>query len=177
MKTYAQLFWNLLIVLFFVSLGWFGWQAWNLRTTVAELKARPDITVGSDKRLRKTVDDLEDRLKERATFVFESRTDPLELSRVIISKNIMMDDKNFLAALEKKPRLSCIINGDVPRAIIRLKNKNHVVAPGDRFEGYHVADIGREQVRLSGNGQNLTLRVEAATKDLAKRLSEAHIDF
>ena len=177
MKTYAQLFWNLLIMLFFVALGWFGWQAWMLRQQVGEIKARPDITVGSDKRLRTTVDDLEQRLKDRSTFAFECRTDPLELSRVIISKNIMMDDKNFLAAIEKKPRLSCIINGDVPRAIIRLRNKNHVVASGDRFEGYQVADISREMVRLTGNGESLTLRVEGATKDLAKRISQANFEF
>jgi hypothetical protein len=177
MKTYAQLFWNLLITLFFVAIGWFGWQSWTLHQQVAEIKAQPDITVGTDKRLRNTVDDLEQRLSERATLAFESRIDPLELSRVVISKNIMMDDKNFLAAIEKKPRLSCIINGDVPRAIIRLRNKNHVVASGDRFEGYLVADVGRETVRLAGNGESLTLRVEGATKDLAKRLSEANLQF
>ncbi len=177
MKTYNQLFWNLLITLFFVSIGWFGWQAWGLHQQVAELKAKPDITVGSDQRLQSTVDELEARLKERQTFVFESRIDPLELSRVVISKNIMMDDKNFLAALEKKPRLSCIISGDLPRAIIRLRNKNHVVSAGDRFEGYQVADIGRDQVRLNGNGQSLTLKVEAATKDLAKRLSQGNFEF
>jgi len=176
-KTYVQLFWNLLIAFFFIALAWFGWQTWTLRQTVEELKARPDITVGSDQRLRKTVDELEERLKSRSTFTFESRVDPLELSRVIISKNIMMDDKNFLAALEKRPRLSCIISGETPRAIIRLRNKNHVVAPGDRFEGYQVADIGREQVRLTGNGESMTLRVEAATKDLAKRLSQASLEF
>jgi type II secretory pathway component PulC len=177
MKTYNQLFWNLLIALFFVSLGWFGWQTWGLRGQVAELKAKPDITVGTDKRLQTTVDELENRLKERNVFVFESRSDPLELSRVVISKNIMMDDKNFLAALEKKPRLSCIISGDTPRAIIRLRNKNHVVSAGDRFEGFQVADVGKDQVRLNGNGQSLTLRVEAATKDLAKRLSQGNFDF
>lgn len=177
MKTYNQLFWNLLIALFFVGLGWFGYQTWGLREQVAELKAKPDITVGSDKRLQNTVDELENRLKERTSFVFESRTDPLELSRVVISKNIMMDDKNFLATLEKKPRLSCIISGAVPRAIIRLRNKNHVVSTGDRFEGFQVADIDRDQVRLSGNGQTLTLRVEGATKDLAKRLSQGNLEF
>jgi hypothetical protein len=177
MKTYNQLFWNLLITLFLVSIGWFGWQTWGLRQQVAELKAKPDITVGSDRRLQNTVDDLENRLKARLSFVFESRIDPLELSRVVISKNIMMDDKNFLAAIEKKPRLSCIISGDVPRAIIRLRNKNHVVSTGDRFEGYQVADIDRDMVRLSGNGQSLTLRVEGATKDLAKRLSQGNFEF
>jgi len=177
MKTYSQLFWNLLIALFFVSVAWFGWLTWNLRTQVAELKAKPDITVGTDQRLQATVDELENRLKERNAFVFESRSNPLELSRVVISKNIMMDDKNFLAALEKKPRLSCIISGETPRAIIRLRNKNHVVSAGDRFEGFQVADIGKDQVRLSGNGQSITLRVEAATKDLAKRLSQGNFDF
>lgn len=177
MKTYNQLFWNLLIALFLLALGWFGWESYTLSSTVEELKNKPDITVGKDQRLRKTVDEMEDRLKALDAFTFESRLDPLELSRVVISKNIMMDDKNFLAALEKRPRLSCIIGGETPRAIIRLKNKNHVVSAGDRFEGYQVADIGREQVRLSGNGQSLTLKVEAATKDLAKRLSMASFEF
>lgn len=177
MKTYMQLFWNLLIALFVISCVWYGYETVMLRAKVQELKDQPDITVGTDKRLRKTVDDLETSLKERADFVFVSRADPLELSRVVISKNIMMDDKNFLATIENTPRLSAIISGPVPQAIIRLKNKNHVVKSGDRFEGYMVADIGAESVRLSHGGRTETLKVEAATKDLAKRLSEMNFDF
>jgi len=176
-KTYVQLFWNLLIALFLVACAWFGYETVILRGQVQELKDKPDITVGTDKRLRKTVDELEESLKKRAEFVFTSRNDPLELSRVVISKNIMMDDKNFLATLENTPRLSAIISGPVPQAIIRLKNRNHVVKSGDRFEGYLVAEIGAESVRLNRGGRVQTLRVEAATKDLAKRLSEMNYDF
>lgn len=177
MKTYMQLFWNLLIIGFLVAIGWFGWKTFELRGKVETIKEQPRSTVDGDRRLQKTVDDLESRLKESAEFVFESRNNPLDISRVIISKNIMMDEKNFLATLEKKPRLSCIIQGDLPRAIIRLKNQNHVVTSGDRFEGYQVADITGESVRLTKGGRSLTLQVEAASKDLAKRLSDMNFEF
>lgn len=177
MKTYLQLFWNLLIALFLVACLYYGYETVMLRAKVQELEKKPNISVGTDKRLRQTVDELETSLKERADFVFVSRNDPLELSRVVISKNIMMDDKNFLATIENTPRLSAIISGPEPQAIIRLKNKNHVVKRGDRFEGYQVADIGTENVRLSRGGRTETLRVEGATKDLAKRLSEMNFDF
>ncbi len=175
MKTYVQLFWNLLLAVFVISLLWFAYEVWGLNDKVRTLSKRPDITVGTDKKLRKTVDDLEASLKERAEFVFQSRVDPLELSRVVISKNIMLDDKNFLAVIENKPRLSCVINGPTPMAIIRLKSRNHVVETGDVFEGYKVMDVNQEGVRLKRRGRTFALQVEAASKDLAKRLSE--IDF
>jgi hypothetical protein len=176
-KTYVQLFWNLLIALFVIGCLYFGYETVMLREKVEDLARRPDITVGTDERLRKTVDELETSLKERSDFVFTSRTDPLELSRVVISKNIMMDDKSFLATLENTPRLSAIISGPEPQAIIRLKSRNHVVKAGDRFEGYQVADIGSESVRIHRGGSSQTLRVEAASKDLARRLADLDFDF
>ncbi len=177
MKTYIQLFWNLLILAFLLFIGYFAWESYGLHGKLKDLRDAPKATVGSDKRLQKTVDELEQRLQTHADFVFESRVNPLDISRVIISKNIMMDEKNFLATLEKKPRLSCIVQGETPRAIIRLKNQNHVVSAGDSFDGYQVAEITPESVRITRGGRPLTLKVEGASKDLAKRLSEMNYDF
>jgi hypothetical protein len=176
MKTYNQLFWNLLILLFIGSIGWFAYETFNLRSTVKELQGHNSATaVGTDSRLQRTVDKLEKTLGERAEFVFRSTSDPLELSRVIISKNIMMDNNAFLKALESKPRLSCLIQGETPKAIIRLKNQNHVVTVGDRFDAYKVTRISETGVRLVTGGRALHLKVEAATKDLARRLAD--LDF
>ena len=176
MRTYTQLFWNLLLFLFVVCLLWFSWEAYTLHTKVSELEEHT-IQVGEDKHLRNTVDKLETSLMERSQIVFASSIDPLELSRVIISKNIMLDQTSFMAALETKPRLSCIIDGPNRRAIIRLKNKNHVVGAGDRFEGFQVVSIDADRVTLSRNGRTLPLTVQAASKDLARQLSEMDFDF
>ncbi len=176
MRTYTQLFWNLLLFLFVVCLVWFAWEAYSLHTHVSALE-KHRIQVGEDKDLRRTVDQLETSLMERSQIVFSNNIDPLELSRVIISKNIMLDQTSFMAALETKPRLSCIIDGPTRRAIIRLKNKNHVVAAGDRFEGFEVVSIESDGVTLRRQGRNIPLTVQAASKDLARRLSEMEYDF
>jgi hypothetical protein len=176
MKTYNELFWNLFILIFLVAIGWFSYETYTLRSTVQDLQAhRTSSSVGTDSRLQRTVDELEKTLAERAEFEFTTHNDPLELSRVIISKNIMMDNNAFLKALESKPRLSCLIQGETPRAIIRLKNQNHVVSVGDRFDAFKVSKITDTGVRLLTGGRAIHLKVEAATKDLAKRLAD--LDF
>ena len=88
-----------------------------------------------------------------------------------------MDDKRFMEAIEKRPRLSCIIAGETPRAIIRLKSKNHVVQTGDSFEGYKVKSIAEDQVQLIRWGRTMKLTVQAATKDLARKLSDMNFEF
>ena len=177
MKTYIQLFWNLLLLGFTISILWFAWETWTFHSEVEKLSDMQSTSVSTDKKLQRTVDELEESLKERSELEFKTRIDPLELSRVVISKNIMMDEKNFMAAIEKRPRLSCIIAGETPRAIIRLKNKNHIVVAGDVFEGYKVRAISDDLVKLSRSGRTMNLKVQAATKDLAKRISDMNFEF
>lgn len=177
MKTYSQLFWNLLMLLFVIALGYFGWEGYALNAKVTELSERPQITVGSDKDLEETVDRMENTLADIQSQTFNVTKDPLEITRVVIARNLLLDDKSFLASLESRPRLSCTIKGDNPRAIVRLRSKNHVVGVGDSFEGYRVTAIGDNTISLNRNGQNETLRVQAAAKDIAKRLAEGKLDW
>jgi type II secretory pathway component PulC len=176
-KTYAQLFWNLLMLLFVLALGYFGYEGWTLSQTVNELANRPQITVGSDKDLEETVDRMENTLASIQSQTFNVSKDPLEITRVVIARSLLLDDKSFLASLESRPRLSCTIKGENPRAIVRLRSKNHVVGVGDSFEGYRVMAIGDNSISLNRNGQLETLRVQAAAKDLAKRLASGQLDW
>ena len=177
MKTYSQLFWNLLMLLFVGALLYFGWQGWDLSQKVEELANRPQITVGSDKDLEETVDRMENTLAAIQDQQFDVSKDPLEITRVVIARSLLLDDASFLASLESRPRLSCTIKGESPRAIVRLKSKNHVVSVGDSFEGYRVTAIGDNSISLNRNGRMETLQVQAAPKDIAKRLSSGQLDW
>ncbi len=177
MRTYSQLFWNLLMLLFTLALLYFGWEGYVLQKKVTELENRPSITVGVDRELEETVDKMENNLKAIADTEFELAGNPLETTRVVIARALLLDDASFLASLENRPRLSCTIDGIKPRAIVRLRNKNHVVGVGDSFEGYKVTEIVDNQIKLRRNGRSETLRVEAAGKDLAKKLAEGELDW
>lgn len=177
MKTYAQLFWNLLMLLFVLALAYYGFEAWSLSQKVDELANRPQITVGSDKDLEETVDQMENTLASIQEQTFNVSKDPLEITRVVIARSLLLDDKSFLASLESRPRLSCTIKGEKPRAIVRLRSKNHVVGVGDSFEGYRVMAINDNSISLNRNGQLETLRVQAAAKDIAKRLAAGQLDW
>lgn len=116
--------------------------------------------IGSDRSLLETVQNLENTLRDRISYQFVSKDDPLDLTRVITSQQFLEKlgaDKNDPD--EAVMRLSATVVGadGSAAAVIRYLGSGHVLRVGDEFEGWTVRNINRETLTLARGGETKVL--------------------
>jgi hypothetical protein len=113
----------------------------------------PDQDAVIDSTLINTIDGLEREIEDKRGFVFYVKEDPLKLSRVVIDTAHLSSEGKFKEKEEDRLiRLSATIitANDEPRAVIKYRNKSHIVQIGDAVgDRYKVLDIKPKRVRMS----------------------------
>jgi hypothetical protein len=154
--------WGIMLSLLCAAIIWIGYSDYSM-SKQAEKMRQEKITLGTDPQLEETVNGLEKSLVDRLNYEAKVTLDPLDLTRVIQSKQ-------FLASLGLKEtleqqgrmRLSCTVTGENPSAVIKFMGKSHIVHEGDVFNGFKVDKITTAQAFMSKAGAKLVLVNENA---------------
>ena len=181
MANLNKFLWNILLFLFVVGIFYYGWQTWEFKDQVEQLRIKSEsAVVGTDSLLLTTVTKLERNLKEQSNFEFTlKKNDPLDLTRVVENLKLFDNPQFFADKRERSPRLAATVLGDSPdnnRAIIRLRGKDWVVGPNEWFgdKQYKVLQIRQAEIIVSPRwGGNVVLPLEKAPENRvhAKRKS------
>lgn len=172
MKGRDKLFFNLLTFLMVVVLGLAGWQTREVDKQIKRWKediAKRQERGMRDPALKETVDKLEADLTARMDEKFVLDPDPLDLTRVIKSKDYLKRlGLTEAAATDNRMRLSCtVVGGTKPFAIIKYRGRNHVLAVGGEVSGYKVQEIGINSADLRRGGERLLLKTEKSPETQA----------
>jgi len=172
MKGRDKLFFNLLTFLMLVVLGLVGWQTREVDKQIKRWKediAKRQERGMRDPALKETVDKLEADLTARMEERFVLDPDPLDLTRVIKSKDYLKRlGLTEAAATDNRMRLSCtVVGGAKPFAIIKYRGRNHVLGVGGEIAGYKVNEIGKNSADLRRGGERLLLKTEKSPETQA----------
>lgn len=173
MKGRDKLFFNLLTFLMLVAIGLVGWQT---REVDKQIKRwRDDIAKRAERGmkdpvLKETVDKLEADLTARMEERFILDPDPLDLTRVIKSKDYLKRlGLTEAAATDNRMRLSATVVSESGSgmAIIKYRGRNHVLAHDGEIAGYKVQSIGTNSIELRRGGERLVLKTEKSPESQA----------
>jgi hypothetical protein len=171
MKRRENFIWGFLIVIGIILIFYAGIKTYSISKVVRDFKKEEAQNVlGTDPQLLETVNKMEDELKERINYRFQTNKDPLKLSEVVRSPKL-------LAALgyseafegEEDMRLNLTILGENPYASIKWNGKFFNLSIGDTIAGYTVSGIDIKKVLLRKPGKTLTLYNRLDPKTIAEQ--------
>lgn len=172
MKGRERLLWLLLIVIMIGLIGYGGYNTFKTSKKITALKLENEQLkiIGTDPKLQKEVEALENNLAKRLSFVFQQGPkDPLNLLEVVRTRNFLqkLGIKGSLEDENKMRLTTTFINSNGNRAaIIKKGSMSKVVGPGDVIEGYTVADISERRVTLERGGQRIQLQNELSPETI-----------
>ena len=102
--------------------------------------------VGTDEKLQKKVNDLEQTYKNRKQFKFKMKKNPVDLSNVI---NFEGFDFNFGGSSFKALKLLHITQTEnsIPLATVKFKNKYHNLFAGDTLGGGEIISVTKTEMQ------------------------------
>ncbi len=159
----------LLVIVVILTVGFLQW--YSVGKDIEEIRAKDArMIIGTDENLAETVKSLEAALQERIEYQFDTKVDPLDLTRVITSKALL--EKMGMDEFERTKttmRLAATIVGvdDVAAIVIRYMGSNHVLRVGDKIAGWEVSEIGRKTAQLSKGSRTKKLVNERAPESVA----------
>ncbi len=159
----------LLIIVVIITVG--GLQWYRVGKDIEEIRVRDArMVIGTDENLAETVNLLESELQARIEYQFDTKVDPLDLTRVITSKALL--EKMGMDEFERTKttmRLAATIVGadNVAAIVIRYMGSNHVLRIGDKIAGWEVAEIGQKTVSLRKGSRTKKLVNERAPESVA----------
>lgn len=166
MKGRERLLWLLLIVILIGLIGYGGYNTFKTSKKITALKLENEQlkVIGTDPKLQKDVETLENNLAKRLSFVYQQGSkDPLNLIEVVRTKNFLQK-LGLKGSLEDENRMrltTTFLNSNGTRAaIIKRGITSKVVTTGDVVDGYTVADISERRVTLERGGQKIQLQNE-----------------
>jgi hypothetical protein len=160
MRRRESFIWGFLIAVSVILIFYIGIQTYTTSKEVRKFQQQEaEAVLGTDKQLLETVTSLENELKERLAYIFETEKDPLKLTAVIKSPKL-------LAAMgydeteegEESMRLSLTVLGAKPYASIEYMGSYHDVRVGDFLGGYKIVHIGNKEVVIAKAGTRLVLK-------------------
>ncbi len=165
-----------LLILLLLLAGYCAYRIDKRFRKVGEVAGGVDVGLSSE--LSEVVGLLENDLVERYALEYSSKIDPLDLQRVItfVPPEIAKKEEDRQREEERKRRealnriqgfsLSATIVASATRsAVIRYKDKNHIVREGSEIDGRKILRIERERVILQQpNGQELVLLSRSAAQ-------------
>ncbi|MBD3165510.1 hypothetical protein GF324_02840 [bacterium] len=157
----------LLILVVIVGVGALMW--YNTTKDIDDIHARSrEIVIGTDEKLKNTVQELENDLKARMEYEFDVNVDPLDMTRVIKSPKLLakmgLGDRDR-GSTEMRLAATIVSESGESAIVIRYMGSSHVLRVGDKIGGYTVDSIGTRQAVLSRGGYTRTLYNKKATED------------
>jgi hypothetical protein len=165
-ETFSSLLILILVVIMIIAIGRWYMITREIETIHAEDARR---IIGTDKALSNAVNDLESTLIERVAYQFVIESDPLDLTKVVLSEEFIAK----LGATKVDPdeavmRLATTIVGadGIAAIVIRYLGSSHVLRVGDVLDGWKVVEIGVGEAVLTRWGERTVLEGRPARERL-----------
>ena len=115
--------------------------------------------IGTDDKLQKKVNDLEDTYQNRKKFKFRMKKNPVDLSNVINFEGI---DFNFGGSSLKSIKLLHITQTEnsIPRATVKFKNNYHNLFEGDTLGGGKVMLVTKTEMKYKKDDEIYSFSVK-----------------
>ncbi len=166
-ETFSSLLILILVVIMIIAVGRWYMVTREIETIHAEDARR---IIGTDKALSSAVNDLESTLTERVAYQFVIESDPMDLTKVVLSEEFIAK----LGATKVDPdeaimRLATTIVGadGIATIVIRYLGSSHVLRMGDILDGWKVVEIGQGEAVLSRWGERKVLAGRPARERLS----------
>lgn len=129
-------------------------------------RLNPEGNFEMDPMVRATTDSLESRMKSLAGYHFQVKTDPLRLSRVVVTQEEAKLHRSRELEEEMLVRLSATVVDEEPKAVIKYKSRSYIVGIGDSLAGrYLVTDISHKRATLSCDGKEILLEAKPISEE------------
>ena len=157
----SKFFWNVSILFTLIIIVWTGL---NLRAKLRQVKIfvseAETATVGTqDNELVAEIALLEDHLIEIANFRFQTKNNPLNLTKVVLLPD---EWGRYLAMMDRDDiRISTILFGKKPTIVLHYHGKKHEMSVGESLEDIRIIEIKPEQVILSYKGERKVYSVSS----------------
>jgi len=142
---------TVVLVYFLIS-----YQMLSKETKGTHLLQYPD-EIGLNEELKEQIDLLEQDISRRMSYEVVLSRDPLNLNSVV--QLPQQRQRRETAQSDNALRLSCtMISQEKKSAVIRYRDKSHIVSIGDHIAGQEVVDIDTRTVVISHGGTETVLR-------------------
>ena len=149
MNLREKFLWNIALIVSVIIILWNGWTLFNQhQRTSKAVQAYKNEEIGTDKKLEDMVKILEKSLKKRQDLTFKTKSNPLELTRVV-SVYGLSSNKG-----QKGIQCSAIwSNNNRYQAECSYREKRYTVAVGDSIAGGYVNFISQTKVIINKDNE------------------------
>lgn len=143
--------WDVVLIFSIIIIGYYGiYQMYSMHTVHKEFrKSYDEEIIGTDDILQKQIISLENNLQNRHEFDFKINKYPTDLSAVISIDKSSLGSYYTYSAL----RISGIVSGQTPRAIVHYRNQVFSVVKGDSIAGGIITSISNDEVEILTDGE------------------------
>jgi len=143
--------WDVMIVFSLIIIGYFGiYQMYNMYSVHKNFRESYETEIiGTDDNLQEQILSLEKNLQNRHEFEFKIRKYPTDLSAVIPIDKSSLGSYYTYSTL----RVSGIVSGQKPKAIVHYRNDVFSVVEGDSIAGGIITTILNDEVKMLKDGE------------------------
>lgn len=157
----TRFFWVLSLLLAVVIILWETFSLVRLHNQRVDYERSMKRELGTDVELDSVINFLEARLEERAVFTFKATENPLDLSRAVyLTDNAA---QLFQFRQQNMVRVSAVVYGVEPMAVVQFHGENMQLAVGDSVAGERVIDITPEGMATLKDGVRNKYKITPAT--------------
>lgn len=157
----TRFFWSLSLFLAVAVILWEVFSLVGLHNQRIGYEKSMKRELGTDVELDSVINFLEARLEERAVFTFKADENPLDLSRAVYLTDNAAE--LFQYRQQNTVRVSAVVYGVEPMAVVQFHGENMQLAVGDSVAGERVIDITPEGMATLKSGNRNFYKITAAT--------------
>ena len=157
--------WNGILITSLLVIVFYSYKIYNYNEQKNRLwETYLSDQVGTDEKLQKKVNDLEETYKDRKKFKFKMKKNPVDLSNVINFEGI---DFNFGGSGFKAIKLLHITQTEnsIPLATVRYKNNYHNLFEGDTLGGGKIVNVTKTEMKYQKDGEIYSFSVKPKSQN------------
>ena len=171
MNNRHQTIWVIISLLTFLSVVIAGVKLYPVvNTWQGAVERAENIKIGTDEELEKTINFLEDRLKNRLDYTFAMEKTPMLLTNVIYLTN--SEGRRLGKQRRSKVRITHIINGRNRYVGIQHLGQNYTLVEGDSIDGGEIVRIDVDGIVFSKENQEKYIQMMTTTQEELNGLTE-----
>ena len=171
MNNRHQTIWVIISLLTFISVVLAGVKLYpTVNTWQSAVDRDENIKIGTDEELEKTINFLEDRLKNRLDYAFAMEKNPMLLTNVIYLTN--SGGRMLGKQRRSQVRITHIINGRNRYVGIQHMGQNYTLVEGDSLDGGEIVRIDVDGIVFSKENQEKYIQMMTTTQEELNGLTE-----
>ena len=171
MNNRHQTIWVIISLLTFLSVVMAGVKLYPVvNTWQGAVERAENIKIGTDEELEKTINFLEDRLKNRLDYTFAMEKNPMLLTNVIyLTKS---GGRRLGTQRRSQVRITHIINGRNRYVGIQHMGQNYTLVEGDSLDGGEIVRIDVDGIVFSKENQEKYIQMMTTAQEELNGLTE-----